>query len=110
VQVESQLRVAQLLRDELVRQIEADVRSALTTWTLDRDLITTLETRERTSRENFTQVQSEYRQGIVGVSNLEVLVAQNQYLSAQLELERARLQSKLDWFQLENAQGRIPVR
>jgi len=110
VQAESQLRVSQLLRDELVRQIEADVRSALTTWTLDRDLITTLETRERTSRENFTQVQSEYRQGIAGVSNLEVLVAQNQYLSAQLELERARMQSKLDWFQLENAQGRIPVR
>jgi len=80
VQAESQLRVSQLLRDELVRQIEADVRSALTTWTLDRDLITTLETRERTSRENFTQVQSEYRQGIAGVSNLEVLVAQNQYL------------------------------
>ena len=68
------------------------------------------ETRERTSRENFSQVQTEYRQGIQGVSNLEVLVAQNQYLSAQLELERARLQSKLDWFQLENAQGRIPVR
>jgi outer membrane protein TolC len=44
------------------------------------------------------------------VSNLEVLVAQNQYLSAQVELERARMQSKLDWFQLENAQGRIPVR
>jgi outer membrane protein len=110
VQAESLFRVAQLNRDELVRQIEADVRSALTTWTLDRDLIGTLETRERTSRENFSQVQTEYRQGIQGVSNLEVLVAQNQYLSAQLELERARLQSKLDWFQLENAQGRIPVR
>ncbi len=110
VQAESQLRVALLNRDELVRQIEADVRSALTTWTLDRDLIVTLETRERTSRENFSQVQTEYRQGIQGVSNLEVLVSQNQYLSAQLELERARLQSKLDWFQLENAQGRIPVR
>jgi len=110
VQAESQLRVARLFRDELVRQIEADVRSALTTWTLDRDLIGTLQTRERTSSENFSQVQTEYRQGIAGVSNLEVLVAQNQYLSAQLELERARLQSKLDWFQLENAQGRIPVR
>jgi outer membrane protein len=107
---ESQWRVAQLNRDELVRQIENDVRSALLTWQLDRDLIVTLETRERTSRENYTQVVSEYRQGIAGVSNLEVLVAQNQYLSAQLELERSRLQSKLDWFQLENSQGRIPVR
>lgn len=110
VQAESRLRTARLDRDELVRQIDAEVRNAHVTWRLDRDLIATLETRERTSKENFAQVQSEYRQGIAGVSNLEVLVAQNQYLSAQLELERARMQSKLDWFQLENAQGRIPVR
>jgi len=107
---ESQARTAVLSRDELVRQIEADVRGAHLTWRSDRDLIVTLETRERTSRENYTQVVTEYRQGIAGVSNLEVLVAQNQYLSAQLELERSRLQSKLDWFQMENAQGRIPVR
>jgi outer membrane protein TolC len=107
---ESQARAARLTVDELIRQIETDVRSALLTWRSDRDLIVTLETRERTSRENFNQVVTEYRQGIAGVSNLEVLVAQNQYLSAQLELERSRLQSKLDWFQLENVQGRIPVR
>lgn len=107
---ESQARVAKLDLEELIRQIETDVRGAHLTWRSDRDLIATLETRERTARENFGQVITEYRQGIVGVSNLEVLVAQNQYLSAQLELERSRLQSKLDWFQLENAQGRIPVR
>jgi outer membrane protein len=107
---ESQARSALLLRDEMVRQIDADVRAAHLTWRADRELIATLETRERTARENNTQVVTEYRQGIVGVTNLEVLVAQNQYLSAQLELERSRLQSKLDWFQLENVQGRIPVR
>ena len=110
VLAESQLRVALLDRDELVRQIESEVRNAHLTWRLDRELIGTLETRERTARENYVSVQTEYRQGIAGVSNLEVLVAQNQYLSAQLELERARMQSKLDWFQLENAQGRIPLR
>lgn len=110
VLAESQARSARLSRDELVRQIETDVRGAHLTWRSDRELIVTLETRERTSRENYNQVVTEYRQGIAGVSNLEVLVAQNQYLSAQLELERSRLQSKLDWFQLENAQGRIPVR
>jgi outer membrane protein TolC len=110
VLAESQARVAKLTRDELVRQIEADVRAAHLTWVSDRDLIGTLEARERTARDNYTQVVTEYRQGLAGVSNLEVLVAQNQYLSAQLELERSRLQSKLDWFQLENAQGRIPVR
>ncbi len=107
---ESQSRSARLLVEEMIRQIETDVRAAILTWRTDRDLIVTLETRERTSRENYNQVVTEYRQGIAGVSNLEVLVAQNQYLSAQLELERSRLQSKLDWFQLENVQGRIPVR
>ena len=110
VLAESQARAAKLFRDELVRQIEADVRGAHLTWISDRELIETLEVRERTSRDNYTQLVAEYRQGLAGVSNLEVLVAQNQYLSAQLELERSRLQSKLDWFQLENAQGRIPVR
>jgi outer membrane protein len=107
---ESQARVAKLDVQELVRQVETDIRGAHLTWKGDRELIVILETRERTARENYTQVITEYRQGIVGVTNLEVLVAQNQYLSAQLELERSRLQSKLDWFQLENAQGRIPVR
>jgi outer membrane protein TolC len=110
VLAESQARSARLSRDELRRQIETDVRSAHLTWRTDRELIATLESRERASRENYAQVTAEYRQGIAGVSNLEVLVAHNQYLSAQLELERSRLQSKLDWFQLENAQGRIPVR
>jgi outer membrane protein TolC len=110
VLAESQARTARLLRDELVRQIETDVRAAHLTWRSDRDLIGTLEVRERSARENYTSVATEYRQGIAGVSNLEVLVAHNQYLSAQLELERSRFQSKLDWFQLENAQGRIPVR
>jgi outer membrane protein len=110
VLAESQARTARLLRDELVRQIETDVRAAHLTWRSDRELIVTLEVRERTARENYTSVATEYRQGIAGVSNLEVLVAHNQYLSAQLELERSRFQSKLDWFQLENAQGRIPVR
>jgi outer membrane protein TolC len=110
VAAESQIRVARLTRDELARQIEADVTSALLTWRADQDLIKTLEIRERTSGENYKQVVTEYRQGIAGVSNLEVLVAQNQYLAAQLELERQKIQSKLDWFQLENARGRIPVR
>jgi len=110
VLAESQARALKLSRDELARQIEADVRAALLTWISDRELIGTLVERERSSRDNYTQVVTEYRQGIAGVSNLEVLVAQNQYLSAQLELERSRLQSKLDWFQLENSQGRIPVR
>src|SRR6185295_5287365 len=46
VLAESQARAARLLRDELVRQIETEVRSAHLTWISDRDLITTLETRE----------------------------------------------------------------
>jgi outer membrane protein TolC len=110
VAAESQTRVARLNRDELVRQIETDVKGALLTWRSDQDLIKTLETGARTSEENYRQVISEYRQGIAGVSNLEVLVAQNQFLAAQLELERQKIQSKLDWFQLENARGRVPVR
>jgi outer membrane protein len=110
VAAESQVRVARLNRDELARQIESDVTRSLFTWRTDQELIKTLETRERTSEENYRQVSSEYRQGIVGVSNLEVLVAQNQYLAAQIELERQKIQSKLDWIQLENARGRTPVR
>jgi outer membrane protein TolC len=58
------------------------VRAAHLTWISDRELIGTLVERERSSRDNYTQVVTEYRQGIAGVSNLEVLVAQNQYLSA----------------------------
>jgi outer membrane protein TolC len=76
----------------------------------DEELIKTLENRERTASENYKQIINEYRQGLAGVSNLEVLVAQNQYLSAQLELDRQKLQRKLDWFQLQVSMGKIPVR
>lgn len=110
VAAESQIRVARLNRDELARQIQSEVTRALLTWRTDQDLIKTLETSRRTSEENYKQVVSEYRQGIAGVSNLEVLVSQNQALAAQLELERQKIQSKLDWFQLENVRGKIPVR
>lgn len=110
VAAESQIRVARLNRDELIRQVDSEIRSALLTWRSDQELLVTLDTRRRTSEDNYSQVVSEYRQGIAGVSNLEVLVAQNQSLSAQLELERQRVQSRLDWIQLENARGRIPVR
>ena len=110
VAAESRNRVARLDRDELVRQIESEVTRSLFTWRVDQELIKTLETRQRTAEENYRQVATEYRQGIAGVTNLEVLVSQNQALSAQLELERQKIQSKLDWFQLENARGRVPVR
>lgn len=106
----SQIRVAKLNREELLRRMQNEITAALLTWRSDQELLATLETRRRAAEENFAQVSSEYRQGIAGVSNLEVLVAQNQALTAQLELERQKIQSKLDWIQLENFRGRIPVR
>lgn len=110
IEAESQYRVAVLNHQELRRQIETDVASALANLRADDELIKTLETRERTAGENYNQVVTEYRQGLAGVTNLEVLVAQNQFLSAQLELDRQRFQRKLDWFQLQNVLGKIPVR
>jgi outer membrane protein len=106
----SQLRSTRLFMDELRRQIEADVTNALASLRADDSLIRTLEGRERTARENFEQIVTEYRQGIAGVTNLEVLVAQNQFLSAQLELDRQRIQRCLDWYLLQVVLGKIPVR
>lgn len=110
VEAESIYRVAALNRNELRRQIHTEVANALLALRADEDLIRTLESRERTAGENYKQIIEEYRQGLAGVSNLEVLVAQNQYLSAQLELDRQKLQRKIDWFQLQVSMGKIPVR
>lgn len=93
---------------EVRRRIELDVRNAWTEWEAGAQLLETLETRERSARDNYTQVLNEYRQGIAGVTNVEVSIAQNQWLAAQLELDRQRVQHQLDGIAWQMAQGLLP--
>jgi outer membrane protein TolC len=57
--------------------------------------------------ENYRLIQEEYRAGLA--TNLEVLAAQNQFLSARLDNDRQHYLVKLDQVGLEVAQGLLPA-
>jgi outer membrane protein len=101
----SRLHQAVLDRDELLRQIEVEVRNTYLTLQSDAAQLRTLEVGVASAEENDRLVREEYRAGLA--TNLEVITGQNQLLSARLDWERQRYQVKLDWVALQLAQGRL---
>src|SRR5262249_53857583 len=103
----SRLEQAILNRDELARQVDLEVRQAYLTLQSDSAELLTLQTSVTSADENFRLVQEEYRGGLA--TNLEVFAAQNQLLSARLDLERQKYQVRLDEVALQLVQGLIPL-
>ncbi len=102
----SRLRQAELARDELVRQVELQVKNAFLTLQSDLATLATLESSVQAAEENTRLLLEEYRQGLA--SNLEVVTGQNQLLSARLNLEHQRIQVRIDWVALKLTQGLVP--
>ena len=55
---------------------------------------------------NFKQQNREYRNGLV--NNLEVLQALTAFEESKRNLDRAQYQTKIDYFKLETATGKLP--
>src|SRR5262249_2194339 len=72
----------------------------------DQAQLRTLEISVASADENYNLVREEYRSGLA--TNLEVFAAQNQLLSARLDLERQKYQVGLDRAALALAQGVLP--
>jgi outer membrane protein len=102
----SKYQQAVLDRDELARQVELEVQAAYLTLASDRAQLKTLEVSVASADENYNLVKEEYRSGLA--TNLEVFAAQNQLLSARLDLERQKYQVGLDRAALALAQGLLP--
>lgn len=107
-QAASAFRTAALNQVETRRRIEVEVRNAFAQWVAGAKLLVTLETRERTAHDAYTQVLNEYRQGIAGVTNLEVSVAHDRWLAAQIERDRQGILRKLDGLKWQMVQGILP--
>jgi len=95
-----------MARDYLEDQIRLDVHNRWLGLQSGLAQLETIETRLTYADENYRLIQEEYRAGLA--TNLEVIAAQNQYLSARLDLDRQRYQTKLDWVNLRVAQGLLP--
>jgi len=103
----SSLRDTEIFRDDLEDQIRLEVHNRWLTLQSDLAQLKTIEARLSYADENFRLIQEEYRAGLA--TNLEVIAAQNQFLSARLDLDRQRYQNKLDWVGLRVAQGLLPA-
>jgi len=103
----SRLQQAILDRDQLARQVELEVEAASLTVRSDEAQLKTLEVSVASADENYNLVKEEYRNGLA--TNLEVFAAQNQLLSARLDLERQKYQVGLDAVVLSLFQGVLPT-
>jgi outer membrane protein len=82
------------------------VRQEYHAWHSFDETIKSHEKEVAAAEENFRLIQEEYKQRIA--SNLEVQVAQDLLLTAQLTLEAARLDRKAAWFRIRFATGQLP--
>lgn|GEM_PF-1270629 len=102
----SDQRSAEIAREDLEWQIRLEINDRWLGLQSGLALIKTIETRLAYTDENYRLIQEEYRAGLA--TNLEVIAAQNQFLSARLDLDRQSFQNKLEWIGLRVAQGLLP--
>jgi len=103
----SDVRKARLAQSDLLRVVVQDVESALAKASADAELLATFERNVQIATENLGLLREEYAHGIA--TNLEVLTAQNVLQQAQLDLERQRLDDRLDRIELSIALGRTEI-
>jgi outer membrane protein len=103
----STLRDAEMALDDLERRVRLEVHDRWLTLQSGLAQFETNRTRLTYADENYRLIREEYREGLA--TNLEVIAAQNQFLSARLDNDRQRYQNKLDWVGLRVAQGLLPT-
>jgi len=103
----SDVRKARLFQSDALRAVVQDVESALARAAADEELLANFERNVQIATENLGLLREEYSHGIA--TNLEVLTAQNVLQQAQLDLERQRLDERLDRVELELAIGRTEI-
>lgn len=101
----SRLRQARLEESNARRQVEQDVHLAYSNFEAAGDRLAELQVSRDAAREALRQAEGNYNAG--RATNLERLVAQNQVLSAELDLATASNDRKLSYLNLQRVLGRI---
>jgi len=101
----SRLRQARLEESSTRRSIEEDVRLAHSNLQASADRLKELQISRDAAREALRQAEGNYTAG--RATNLERLVAQDQVLSAELQLATATYDQKLFYLNLQRVTGRI---
>jgi outer membrane protein TolC len=86
--------------------VSLQVRQEFHGWHSLDETIKSLQKEVDAAAENYKLLQEEYKQKIA--SNLEVQVAQDLLLQAELSLEAARLDRKAAWFRIRFVTGQLP--
>jgi outer membrane protein TolC len=102
----SRVRQAEFELRALRQDVALQVRQEFHGWHSLDETIKSLEKEVAASEENFKLIQEEYKQKIA--SNLEVQVAQDLLLTAQLSLEAARLDRKAALYRIRFVTGSLP--
>lgn len=103
----SQLRQSTLTEWQLVRQVSQDVQTAWRNLVSSRQRIGDLETEVAAAQEALRQAVQRYQAGLA--INLDVLNAENQLLSAQLDLANEQFNYKIFYLDLLRVMGQLPL-
>ena len=101
----SQLRQATLQEWQLIRQVNQDVRIDWQNLNASRNRIGELTTEVTASQEALRQATQRYRVGLA--TNLDVLTAQDQLLTSQLDLATEEFNHKIFYLDLLRGMGRL---
>ena len=101
----SRLRQAKLLESNARREVEQDVRLAYSNFEAAGERLAELQISQDAAREALRQAEGNYNAG--RATNLERLVAQDQVLSAELDLATAANERKISYLNLQRVLGRM---
>jgi outer membrane protein len=103
----SLLRAALLTQSQARKQVEDDVRTDYASLESSRDQIKELRVELKASSDSLIQSQRQFNVGLA--TNLDVLTAQTQLLSTQLQLATQEYQKKIAFLSLLRVSGRLTL-
>jgi len=101
----SKLRQAMLEEQMLKREIHEQVRIALSNWLSSQELIRDTRTEVQAARAAFLQARHSFKVGLA--TNLDMITAQDRYLSADLTYQQAKYATDVDMLNLLRESGRL---
>ncbi len=101
----SKLRQAMLAEQMLRRKIHEQIRIALSNWVTSRELIRDTRTETQAARAAFLQAHHSFQVGLA--TNLDVITAQDRYLTANLTYQQAKYTTCVDMLNLLRESGRL---
>jgi outer membrane protein TolC len=101
----SQLRVAELARRQMEKQVGADVHNALLNLRAFQDILESVRKQVAFSSENFEMVSRQFQNGLV--TNVDVLDANSLFIQAERDLVHAAIEQEVAYMALQRSVGQF---